>query len=362
MGEYYRGVRASALGNAMTALSDDADAVFYNPAGLALNQHFQFRVFNPKIDISADDINLYPTLQKLASKIDSATVGGVFGKHIYANGSIFPAVYFPYFMLGFLGQVTTKMYARNLSMPTIEATYLKDMGVVGAFALETRGFSRRHFMRFGLGLKMLTREGFDRDLSVVELLAADKSYVKTLMGGPAVGWSGSLGFQYEIMLSKHSDFIMGSAWQDVGDTFFGDYRTAKIPPPIRNNLSIGSAYIYHFGNAQHSNSDLKISGDLRHLLQNGVDPRLKTHLGVELKISDLSLQVGWNQDSYTAGAKLDMFFFEASAATYSVENQALAFYDRERRYMVQFTFKLDPMGKMSRNAKSEEIRKRPRSF
>lgn len=359
--EFYRGVRATALGGAFTALSDDADAVFYNPAGLALQDRFEVRLVNPKLDITTDDLTIVGNMRSASKKLDSQSVSEFFGKHIYGNVSGFPALHFPYFTIGYYANAQAGILARNLSLPTVEAYYYFDRGIVGGFGYEWKGLARHHFLRIGTSVKYLTREAFDREITLTELVVADSSYFTDLIAGPATGISLGLGTQYEMPLTKSQNVILGVAWQDIGDTNFGSRAATNKPPSIEDNLSVGAAWIFHFARLSHPDaSNFKLSMDWRHLTQSNIDPRLRMHFGAELDLGDLSIQGGINQSNLTAGAKLDLWFLEVSAVTYGVDTQSMAGLDREHRYMAQVTLKLDLLGKKSNSMRGVERKKYPR--
>lgn len=360
--EFYRGVRAMGMGNAYTAVADDADALFYNPAGLALNSSYEFRLMNPKIDISTDDILLVGNIRSAVNKLDATAISAFFGKHIYADLTAVPGLYFPGLALGYYYDVHTHLISRNLVIPSIEASYIRDRGLIGGFSHEFHGFGSHHFLRLGASLKWITRSGFDRTFSLSELVALDSGTISGLIDNSATGWGLGLGMQYDIPISRRDSLTLGSAWQDVGDTQFGSSSQANRPPSIRNNLSAGLEFVHRFSANMHAANNVKVAAELRHLSEANLDPRRRLHLGAELQLGSISLQAGLNQDSLTGGAKLDMFFIEIAAVTYGVETQSLAFMDRERRYMVQLTFKLDVMGKSHFSERDEDRRKHPRSY
>ncbi|MBI3557145.1 MAG: hypothetical protein HY074_12850 [Deltaproteobacteria bacterium] len=360
--EFYRGTRAMGMGGAYTSLADDADSVFYNPAGLALNPAYEFRLFNPKIDISTDDIAILSDIRAAASKIDGPTLSKLFGKHVYADANIMPTIFFPGLAVGYYYDVQTHIVSRNLSFPSIQASYLKDNGVVAGFGHEFGGFAKHHYLRFGMGVKWLTREGFAQTIPLTSLVTADKTYLAKLNSAKASGWGATLGMQYDMPINRSNDLILGSAWQDIGDTSFGNDLQSQRPPPIRNNLSAGLALVHRFSPGYRSTNNLKITGELRHLAEGGIDPRLRVHAGAELQIGIVSIQGGINQDSLTAGAKISWLFFDVSAVTYGVEDQSLAFMDRERRYMLQATLRFDIMGRGLRPDRDEDRRKHPRQY
>ncbi len=360
--EYYRGTRAMGLGGAYTALADDADSLFYNPAGLSLNPAYEFRLLNPKIDISTDDIAVLSDIRAAASKIDGPTLSKLFGQHIYADASVMPTLFFPGFAVAYYYDVQTRVVSRNLALPAISASYIRDNGMVAGFGHEFGGFAKHHFFRFGLGVKWLTREGFEQTIPITSLVTADKTYLSKLNSAKASGWGATVGFQYELPVNRSNDLILGGAWQDIGDTSFGSDSLAQRPPPIRNNLAMGLAVVHRFSPGVRSHNNVKLTAELRHLAESDVDPRLRVHAGAELQIGYVSIQGGLNQDSLTFGAKLSFLFFDLSAVTYGVEDQSLAFMDRERRYMVQATLRFDIMGKGLRPERDQDRAKHPRQY
>ena len=65
-GEYpsfYRGVRPLAMGGAFTAVADDEQALFYNPAGLADISRLNLAILNPLVGVSEDSLEMYQDLQ-----------------------------------------------------------------------------------------------------------------------------------------------------------------------------------------------------------------------------------------------------------------------------------------------------------
>lgn len=360
--EFYRGVRAMGMGNAFTAIADDADAVFYNPAGLSFNRAIAIRLLNPKIDASRDDIESVSSIKETASGFDAGAISKFFGKNLYASATAYPSIQVPGFVIGYYYGGHMHIVSRNQAMPRIEAKFIVDHGVVSGFSREFRGISRRHFFRAGTTIKYLQRQGFDTVIPFNKIVNADKDYFKSLIASSKTGVGFDLGVQYEMPVSKNIDIILASAWHDIGDTTFGNEADAKRPPKIRNNLTLGGAFIYRLGRFFNRQADIKLAGEGRHMLEKNIDPRLKSHIGAELMIAGLGFQAGINQSSLCGGVSLDMGFIKVAAVTYGIDNQAYAFMDRERRYMLQIDFGMDIGGKVFKTNREENRRKRPREY
>ncbi len=358
--EFYRGVRAMGMGGAFTAIADDKDSVFYNPAGLSYNQDVKLSLVNPKFDASYDDISI----RNVSGGLTGDTVTKIFGKNYYFSGTTFPAIYLPNFVMGYYYGIDFHLSARNLSLPSLEAQYHLDKGVITGFGLENHGFSRLHYFRWGLALSWLTRSGYEGVIPITSLVTADKTYIKTLNKGPAVGWGLTPGIQYEITMNKMDSLIFGSAWQNIGDTKFGSALSSSPPPAIQNNLSAGTAFVHRFGKNLSDTNNLKLALEMRHLTQEDKDPRLKLHAGSELDLGMLKIQAGFNQTTnITFGIGVDLWLMQVSAVTYGVDNQALSMMDRERRYMLQITMDFDVLpADKKRSVRAEDRYRYPRKF
>lgn len=354
------------MGGAITAVSDDADSIFYNPAGLALIPRYEFHLLNPKIDVSSDlkvdAMSAASGASKSVSQFNTSTIASLFGQQLYGSASIFPSLVFPNFSMGYYMSDSAHIIPRNTALPSVDASYISDKGIIAGFGFETTGLSKKHFLRMGVSSKYLIREGFQTTIPLNDLVTASSAYFKGLKGGPATGISATAGIQYEFPVARSQNLILGSSWQDIGDTQFGGSIQSNRPPPIRNNLAAGLAYVNKFGSLFNSKSDFKLAAEMRNLTERNVDPRLQMHFGAELTVGMLSIQGGVNQDSPTGGVKLDLWFLEVSAVTYGVEELSLPLMERERRYLLQATLKFDIMGKLSRSKRDKDRREHPREY
>ncbi|MGE4234204.1 MAG: hypothetical protein AB7F43_12820 [Bacteriovoracia bacterium] len=360
--EFYTGARAMAMGNAFTAIADDADAVFYNPAGLAFQRKMELYLLNPKIAISEDDIKAATDLKSVGSGFSADVISKVFGKKLYADATVFPALYLPSFVIGYYYNYDLHMVGRNLAMPQFETRYINDKGLVTGFGFETRGILKRHFFRFGISGKWLSRTGMNKTIPLSTLIAADAAYFKDLISDPGNGFGASAGVQYEIPFGKSNEIVLGSSWLDIGDTKFGKTIMSKRPPSIRSNLTAGIAAIHRLRGPADRTHNVKLAFELRHINEPYIDPFLRMHAGMELQLGAFSIQGGLNQDSLTGGVGFDFWFLRVTAVTYGVQTQSATYLDRERRYMVQAVLRFDLLGEEVPTNRDEERRKHPRKF
>lgn len=103
--EFYplmRGARAQAMGNAFTAVADDEEAIFYNPAGLAGIKNFSLNLANTNVEASTD---LTGNLAKYSSAFSTPTISSVntfMGKNLDARGQGVSSFVLPHFGVAFL--------------------------------------------------------------------------------------------------------------------------------------------------------------------------------------------------------------------------------------------------------------------
>jgi hypothetical protein len=360
--EFYRGVRAMGMGNAFTAVADDADAVFYNPAGIAMNTGFQLRLLNPKLEVSSDVRTLANEIRTLGgSGFNADAMNALFGKNIYGSGTVFPSIMVPNFTIGYFADFNLHAVINNKANPRIDLNYYYDQGVVGGTGFETRGFGKFHMFRFGLSTRVLTRRGVSTTVPISTIVSGGK-IISKLTSDASLGVGVTPGVQYEFPSSPMNTVTLGMAWHDIGDTKFGTRLSNRnrAPPSIPSNLALGAAFTQRLSKRPGYNAKFSLEG--RHMNRSGEDPRKKIHLGTEFQLGLLSLRAGLNQLRWTAGLGLDLWFVELAVASYAVESLPLWAQSTERRYALQLTFKLDASSDKDRSAAERERRKRPRLY
>lgn len=359
--EFYRGARAMGMGNAFTAVSDDHDAIFYNPAGIAFNRTVSLQIGNAKLESSTDNLKIY---KNFASGFTGDTLQKSFGNHITLGGSTFPSIWLPNFAIGYYYGGNVHTTPRNLAYPSLQTTYAIDKGIVTGFGFEHKGFGKFQYLRWGASLKALSRTGYEGTIPVTTLATGDKTYLKSLRKGPASGYGATLGLQYEINLSRTNSLVLGSAWQDIGDMTFGSTLAPTGVPIQRNNLSAGFSLEHMFSNPiKPRPNNFKFTMEARHLAQENIDTRLKLHAGTEIEIGFITLRAGLNQTSnWTAGVGANLWIFDVQAATYGVEDLSISGLDRERRYLIQFETGIDLFDVPGRNKRAEDRYKSPRAL
>ena len=333
--QLYRGARTEAMGGAYTALADDEQAIFLNPAGLAGIEHLQFNYLITDFTVSSDIISTAAQASSAFSKLSGNSLNLIMGKNIYAQVQLAPTLVGPGFGFSVLADQQVALRSENKALPQITFGYQTTDGFQLAYGTSIGKGKRGFFgdkveLRLGAAAKMLFRRGGYRRLSPLTLFQLSPSKAQGLIGPWGKGYGLDLGSQLVYRANKRLNFYAGLAMTDVGDTCFGDG-----PDPIKSVLSGGFAARYDLGVIH-----IKTIYDQRHILQ-VTDWRKKNHFGVELGLPMLSIYGGINGVYPTYGVSFDIWVLSLTAASYVEEQGSFVYQDPEHRWMTRLAFKFE---------------------
>ncbi len=330
---FFQGVRPMGMGGAFTAVADDENALFYNPAGLSNISTLNLGILNPMIDISDNSIDLISD----AGDIDMNNTGEVaellrkyVGDQQHLRASLFPYVGFNVantgVMIGGLAQANMDTDIRNPVWPEAHVDYAADYGVLGGIG----GKIPFQDLKLGATLKIINRQSlrevytatdiaddnfedrFEDDLSSDTRISLDIGTIYTL---PFIEWA-----QTDIAL----------AVQNIPSMEFGD------DMDVETQANLGFAMSKSF-------AGFKLVGamdylDLTNAIGEDSDWAKRIHMGAELQFPIiLALRAGLNQGYGTVGAAVSFWVIRFDFATYAEEVGAYAGQRSDRRYMGQFT-------------------------
>jgi hypothetical protein len=321
-------VRALGMGNAYTAVADDADALMYNPAMLAKVKGVHWRVMNPRVGI--DNPNNVQLAGKLTDQsTDVATkINSLYGSNIWTGGGGMSAVTVPYF--GFGAYVNTEAGIKAQSPPYahIDTNYYFDYGATLGFALPLIP----EFVAIGVSTRSVNRTGTTGGIGPATLAQNDINALTNEFKrrGSAFAVDSGIIFTAPGPIAPTVSFV----YRNMGYTTFSHQEGAGSPPSIAPEMIAGAAF----------KIDLPLititpSIDYRYIGQN-VATGNNLGLGVEVALPLIDLRAGMNQGYYTAGLGLDMGLIRADVATWAVELGAYPGQEADRRYMAQLTIQL----------------------
>ena len=330
---FYRGIRPLGMGNAFTAISDDENALFYNPAGLSDISALSVALINPVVEASKSGFDLYSDSEDIDTD-DSGQVADLLreyvGEHQHARVGLFPHVGLHVaqcgVMIGYLGQATLDTEIRNPAWPEADTRYIVDHGPLTGVGWRIPSLN----MRIGAAVKYIHRESLAEIYTATDI--ADDNFED----------------QFEDDLEKGSDLAL-----DLGVLY-----TLPFDWPVKTHigLTIQNLPEMDFGKAQDQQtqtniglalekrfSDYKLLGavdyrDLTHAIEEDDDMPKRLHMGLEFQLPKiLSLRAGLNQGYVTYGLTLDFWIVKLDLASYSEEVGAHAGQREDRRYVAQLT-------------------------
>ncbi len=330
---FHRGVRPLGMGGAFTAVADDENALFYNPAGLSEISTLQLGIFNPLIEVSKKTIDMVNDAQDTDFDDTGETTNFLrdyVGEHQHARAALFPHVGFNIFgfgaMVGGIGQATVDLEVRNPVWPEAHIDMVVDKGLLGGVGgkLPLTG------LRAGASIKMISRDSLEEVYTATEIASDNFDSQMDDDQNSGSGVSLDLGAIYTLPFVKAADLDVGLAIQNVPSMDMGDARD------IDTQANLGFAVKKEF-------LKFRLLGaidymDVTKAIGEDEDFGKRLHMGVEFQLPIiLSVRAGLNQGYYSLGATIDAWVFRFDFATYGEEVGSYAGQREDRRYVGQIT-------------------------
>ena len=327
----FRGVRPLGMGGAFTAVADDENALFYNPAGLS-NQPLRVEIINFLAEISKDSIDLYEDIDD-TDMDETAEVVDLLREHIGEHEklriALFPNVIWSVNEVGIgvagIGQVNLGEEIHNPVWPEVETRLVMDYGVLGGVGFE----AFIDGLEIGASLKVINRESLMETYTAVDIAAEDfeDRIEDDLESGTGLGID--IGVIYTVENSL-ADVSFGAVVQNIPEMEMGDAEDIKT----QINLGIAVEPDLDFESVS-----LLLAFDYTDIGSNiGEDNDLpkRLHFGAEVSLDErFAFRVGLNQGYLSAGLTLDLWVLSLDFATYEEEVGAYAGQREDRRYVAQ---------------------------
>jgi hypothetical protein len=333
----YRGIRPLGMGGAFTAVADDENALFYNPAGLSTIYETggtSVVIPLPLLDVSKNSIDLYND----ADDIDMDDTGEVadllrkyVGEHQHLRAAFFPSFGFEMgtcgVLIGALAQQTADAEIHNPAWPEAHLDMNGDVGLLVGAGIKAPLTG----LRAGATIKFLARESLDEIYTATDIAASDfeDRLRDDMQSGNGV--SADIGLLYSLDYVPVIDTQLGLVVQNIPEMTMGKAKD------IKTQTNAGIAF-------KKSLSSFTIVATLDYLdIGNAIDedddiPK-KLHLGAEIRHPRYgALRAGLNQGYFTAGATFAFGCVRLDVATYAEEVGAYAGQREDRRYAGQIGF------------------------
>jgi hypothetical protein len=273
----------------------------------------------------------------------ASTLSKFAGKHIMLNLGDITQLTVPHFALGVAYDEHTDFDMENLGYPKTQMRFTRDTTFLAGGAIS--GGAHQEF-RLGATLKVINRTGGEQDIALAEL-SGNRAAITDTFGESGTGFGGDVGVQYRLPLPGRTDVLTSFVWHDIGKTSFGTAQQQDAPTRIEDNIVAGLGVRFPIGGLKNrrlerrhgpsrSASSLSFAFDYSHInLPWGEEPIGKhCHLGMNLDLPVIALQVGLNQTSLTAGFSFDIAIVRVAVATYGEELGSYAGQRPDRRYLL----------------------------
>ncbi|RJP75229.1 MAG: hypothetical protein C4522_21650 [Desulfobacteraceae bacterium] len=329
----YRGIRPLGMGGAFTAISDDENALFYNPAGLSNISTFSMGIVNPMVDVSENSIDFYRDLTD-ADLDDTGETTELLRKHVgeYQHLAInwIPYVGFNAANVGVMvagiASASVDAEIRNPPYPEFHPKANWDYGFTGGAGLKVP----LQGLRVGGTVKYIDRESLDEVYTAADI--ADDDFEDRLDDDRKSG-SGvtmDLGVLYELPIESSFTTDVGLSVNNLIEMDMDDAED------IKRTINLGIATRRSFGG-------FKLIGafdilDITKSYEQDDDFMKRIHMGAELQMPVIAaIRMGFNQGYLTAGATLDFPVVRLDFATYAEEVGAYSGQREDRRYVGQLS-------------------------
>ena len=345
-------VRALGMGNAYTAVVNNSDAIFYNPAGLAKMGGFQWTILD--LALGTNTIDSYQDYLNIANGTTSveSTMNNLYGKQATVYGGSKSLLSFGSFALGAYGVLDGSFAVNNPVYPNIDSTYNLDYGFVAGAGFDLVP----SFFNIGFQARRVRRQGGNIPIGVSTIATLNSQAIQDQLNRSGVGyafdWGATLTFPGSLKPT------VAFTWRDMGDTSFEPTAGASAPGPIKQEHIVGLGLSY-----ESLLMNIRPTIDYRYLNDSSQQLGKKVNMGIEFSWPVIDIRGGFQQGYLSYGASFDLWIFRVDAASYGVELGEYPGQLEDRRYMVQFSFEfgIDPGSfsffKMSRPSTKNHSRK-----
>lgn len=318
------------MGDAFTAVADDENTLFYNPAALGRHTGVSLQFINPDFELpDVLDKDVKKMKFGLSGEFDDfpTTAEGitnrVLGTPVFFQVGATPTVKMQHFAISFFANNKTSMVLENAIYPQLNIDYRFDRGFIMGYSHNLIGNSKS-FSQLSLGasIKNVRRNGLKGrfDLFGTELLqiidtADDYKAIRRALGyTEGSGWGFDVGME-QVFRAPGSLMVVGLSILDVGDTKF-----KKSSPGLRDvqqqdmSVNLGTSW-----SADFKIFDATLAADLHNLADPSKEFGSKLHIGGRLRLPLLSVYSGWNGGYASYGVGLDFWLMNLKVGFYGVE-------------------------------------------
>lgn len=326
----YKGLRPMGMGGAFIAVSDDANALFYNPAGLARIKDSRGSVLPLEVEVGDKTIDVYQDASDVDFDNEDETADFLreyIGERAHAGINMFPYYYTPRFAFGFIGTARADLEVRDRQYPRVDTHIINDLGV-------GMGYGHPLFdgtLSIGANLKYINRQSLTKEYTVLDITSDDfeDTIDDDLVAGNGV--LADIGVMVALGKVGLENARIGLCASNLIGSKLGDAED------LDDHIDAGIAYDQEIGIVR---ATLAVDYvDIFSQLGDDNDFAKRVRLGAEFKLPKvLSVRAGVYQGYFTSGLSIDGKVVQLDFLTYAEEIGAYAGQRVDRRYNLRFVF------------------------
>lgn len=324
----YKGLRPMGMGGAFVAVSNDANALFYNPAGLADISAVRGVIFPLELEISDNAYDIFTDAKDVDFDDERETADFLreyIGERTHIAINFVPNISMPQFAFALIGTSNINLEVRDRQYPKIIIDIISDVGAGVGYAHPLFENS----LLLGGSLKYIYRNSLIEEYTVLDITSGDlgDKIEDDLQDGNGILLD--LGAIYKLDKVGLSDAQVGISVNNLIGNDLGDARD------IEDHVDIGFAISRK---VWVTDSTFAIDYfDLFSQVGEDNDMAKRIRLGAEFRFPKvLSIRVGLYQGYFTSGLTLDGKYVSLDLLTYSEEIGAYAGQRSDRRYTMRF--------------------------
>ena len=324
----YKGLRPMGMGGAFVAVSDDANALFYNPAGLARIEKIRASLFPLELEIGEKAYDMLSDANDVDFDSEAETAAYLrdnIGERAHLGLNLFPYYSMPRFALCLIGTARADVEVRDRQYPKLSTHVINDFGGGAGYAHPFLDDT----VSVGVSLKYITRKSLTKEYTVLDITQddLDKRIEDDLVDGSGI--LADLGVMVSLEHFGLANARVGLCANNLIGSGPGDAQN------LDDHVDIGFAVDYDIWITKATFAFDYV--DLFSQLGDDDDLAKRIRMGAEFKLPMfLSVRAGLYQGYFTSGVSLDARFVQLDALTYAEEIGAYAGQRIDRRYALRF--------------------------
>jgi hypothetical protein len=312
----YRSAYHLGMGDTGVAFARGSDAVFYNPAGIALSTPLlvEVSVLSPQIEVARSSENLYREIESGKDPVEVAS--GAKGQQQFLAVQNYTGVVFNRAAMGIFQRGQLDAYLGNNVLNGLPMAELGSAVFVGAHLSYAKPFAEQFFLGVNVKVVQKARSRLEMDALEAQNLESDslKSvFDRVVERGAGVG--ADVGAIYRT--DSKTRLSIGAVARNLGMSYhWALEKDAPLPDPEPAVVDIGLSI-----EPETRKSRSRLAADFRDVFDEmGESSFKRLHLGAELSFQDVvGGSIGLNQGYLTYGGFVNVKIVRIEAGVFAEE-------------------------------------------